>query len=121
MDLGDSNRTKVMISCDHGNKRPNKQVISETATNHKSKPVRIRYLLAGIFPSLFLAALLVPMFYGDVEYIRSYLFLFAVACVTGIVGVKRKLSRYVTAATALLWTAPFLPIIVMVIAEIFLR
>ena len=95
----------------------NEQVMPETASNHKAKPVRIRYLLAGILPSLFFAALLVPMFYGDVEYIRSYLFLCAVACVTGIVGVKRKLARYVTAATALLWTAPFLPIIVMVIAE----
>ena len=97
----------------------NDQVMPQIATNTEPKPVRIRYLLAGILPSLFLATLLVPTYSGDVEYILSYLFLFAVACVTGIVGVKRKLPRYVTAATALLWTAPFLPIIVVVIAEAF--
>jgi|GEM_PF-4115862 len=94
----------------------NEQRMLQASTHSEPKPVRIRYLLVAILPSLFLATLLVPMEYGDIEYIRSYLFLFGVACVTGIVGVKRRVSKYVTAATALLWAAPFLPIIVVMIA-----
>ena len=102
-----------------GESMNNKQVTPPTATPGEPEPIQNGCLIASVFPSLVFASVLVPMEYGQFEYARSYLFLFAVAVVTGIVGVKRKMSRYVTAATALLWAAPFLPIIVTVIVEAF--
>jgi hypothetical protein len=92
---------------------------SAFASHQESKPVRIRYLLAAILPSALFATLLVPTKFGTDEYIRSYLFLFAVASITGVIGVKRNTSRYVTAATVLICITPFLPILFMLIADEF--
>ena len=55
---------------------------------------------------------------GDIE---SYLFLFFVSIVTAIIGSKQKKPAYVCAAIGLMWTAPFIPIIVLLVMEPFMK
>ena len=87
----------------------------------KTKPIHLQLLFGPLISSLIVAAIIAPCApFGTIEYVRGYVFLFAVACALAIVGTKMKVLRYNRAAIYLLWLAPFLPIAIVVILGLLL-
>ncbi len=81
------------------------------ATDDQPKPIHWRLLLVHFISSLIIAAVIAPWaLFGTDQYVRGYVFLFAIACVLAILGVKMKLQRYLRATIGLLWLAPIAPI-----------
>jgi len=80
-----------------------------------------RWFLLGIIPSLFIESALVPMEIGANQYLALYGILFVALCGYVTVGMKKKSKRYVTVGTALIWSAPFIPIVLLIVAYDFIR
>jgi hypothetical protein len=83
----------------------------------KSGSSPLRYFIWGIPFSLLFAIVLTPTNGGSNEYLRGYAFL--VLCALGylILGVKGNKVGYIRIATALIYLAPFIVLLFMVIAH----
>ena len=80
-----------------------------------------RWFLLGIIPSLFIGSALVPMEIGANQYLALYGILFISSCGYVTVGMKKRIKRHVAVGTALIWSAPFIPIILLIVAYDFIR
>jgi hypothetical protein len=97
--------------------------VQEKKMNARTEPqakteekLHCRWFFFGIIPSLFIGSALVPMEIGANQYLALYGILFFASCGYVTVGMKKKIRRHVTIGTILMWSAPVIPIILLVIA-----
>ena len=85
------------------------------------KPNHWRLLFGALVPSVIGAAIIAPYTpFGRIEYVTGYAFLLVVACALAMIEAKVKVPRYSRAAIGLLWFAPLLPIVIVVIPGLLL-
>ena len=84
---------------------------TETAPQEKTS---CKWFLLGIIPSLLIGTVVVPTELGATQYLASYTILFITSCVYTIVGLKNQNKRQLAAGATLIWTAPFIPILILI-------